>query len=496
MNNRLHILSDTKAGFFTCLFLSLFLPRVAASQDWEFDLTSKKAYALTLDLQAEKALQLLQNPRNAQQFYVISLAQALDLFVSEDGKKYEHYRESYEKRIDEKLSPAAAEDLFLHAEMRLQWAFIHFKFGHELDAVWNLRQACLLAGDCRKRFPDFKPIKKTSGLLNVIIGSVPEKHHWLLGLLGIEGSVTDGLNDLNSLISTENPFSLEATLIYSMIHGYILQDTRTALDTFKSLQKQYPENRLVYFLGAAASIKNSQSEEAIALLERLEEIDTLAAMPYSYYLKGEAYLHRGDYLKSIMAYQWFIDHYKGQNYLKDAHYKMGICYLLNGDTNKAKSIFDNALTIGKETSEADKHAARNMGETKLPHIGLTKIRYHTDGGYYDKASQSIEEIKVSDLPERSQQVEYYYRKARLAHKTYRLQEATSLYLKVIAMSDEMPLYFAPNSCLQLGYLYLQEGNFLNAQQYFKKATQYPHHPYKNSIDIKARSALSQLKSRK
>ena len=33
-------------------------------------------------------------------------------------------------------------------------------------------------------------INKTSGLLEVIIGSVPEKYNWVLSLLNIEGSTS------------------------------------------------------------------------------------------------------------------------------------------------------------------------------------------------------------------------------------------------------------------------------------------------------------------
>ena len=57
-------------------------------------------------------------------------------------------------------------------------------------------------------------------------------------------------------------------------------------------------------------------------------------------------------------------------------------------------------------------------------------------------------------------------------------------------------YYAPNACLQLGYLARQRDDVTEARRWFEKALSYKKHEYKNSIDSKARSALAQLKARK
>lgn len=467
-------------------------------ETWTFDDNTQQAYNLVLELRIDEALQRLPEPRTAQENYVVSLAQALELILTEDAEKYEAYNTEYENRLGKRSKSALQDDLFLQAEIRLQWAFVYIKFGHEIDAAWNLRQAYLNVQDCRNKFPSFTPLNKTSGVLEILIGSVPEKYNWVLGLMGMQGSIEKGIKEIESLRKEENTFKREADLLYAIIQGYVFQDTDQAVNEIKSIQSQYPENRLVNFIAASMLIKNAQSEDALNVLLKLEETNGGIPLTFAYYLKGEVYLHKAEYLNSITSFRWFINNYKGQNCVKDAWYKIGLCYWLNGNSNDAGEIFKQAKTLGKEDAEADKYAARCLADNELPNIALSKVRYHTDGGYYDLARMEINAIGSDDLPTKRDQIEYVYRKARLAHKTGDFDQAKNFYKETITLSGEAPWYFAPNASLQLGYLTLADGDTTAARGYFEQAKDYPRHEYKNSIDSKAKTALAQLpvKSRK
>lgn len=476
-----------------CLFLFTFLPLSNAfSQNWVLDAPTKKAYDLVLNLHPAEALALIPEPKTAQEIYVTSLAKTIELLLTEDRDLYAQYGDHHEDVQGKRSKSSLAEDLFLQAEIRLQWTFNYLKFGHEIDAAWSLRQAYLNMEDCRTKFPDFLPIKKTAGLLHIIIGSVPEKYNWVLGLLDMKGEVDMGLSELQSVRETDNVFALEADLLYVLAQGFILQETDAAMTEMRNLLKRYPESRLVNYLGAAIAIKNSQSEEAITLLHKLETLEKETPFAYAYYLKGEAYLNKGDYTNSIAAYRFFINHYAGQNYIKDAHYKIGLCYLLNGNESDALTLFKTAKSKGIEETEADKYAARSLSEDELPNITLSKIRYLTDGGYYTKAQQVLDSIRSPEIPTKRDHVEYYYRKARLAHKKNELEVAEKNYLEAIKTNESSPWYFAPNACLQLGYIYMDRKNYTLARDYFENARAYKKHEYKNSIDGKAKAALDHL----
>ncbi len=445
-----------------------------------------------LNLQTDEVHALIPNPQTAQEHYVTALAEALELLISEDQEKYTEYEDRFEKRLDRKTKLNSPEDIFLQAEIRMQWAFVYFKFGHEFDAALNLRQAYLTSEEIKKRFPRFQAIRKTSAVLEIIIGSVPEKYDWVLSLLNIQGSVESGLSDLDKIRSSENPLNMESDLLYALIQGFVLQQHDQSIRVMDNIIASHPKNKLGLFLGSALSIKNAQSEKALALLHRLEEQQTGLPVYYADYLKGEVYLHKAEYLNAVSAYRSFINHYKGQNHVKDAHYKIGLCYWLNGNANDAQAVFKVARNSGRETMEADRYAARSLAEAEMPHPKLTRARYFTDGGYYENAAEILDSISPSEIPTTRDQVEYYYRKARLAHKTNKLADAKALYTKTIELNGPLAWYFAPNASLQLGYISLGESDTAVAREYFQRSLSYKKHEYKNSIDAKAKSALAQL----
>jgi tetratricopeptide (TPR) repeat protein len=157
------------------------------------------------------------------------------------------------------------------------------------------------------------------------------------------------------------------------------------------------------------------------------------------------------------------------------------------------TYFEEATKKGKVATEADKHAARALTDNPMPNMKLAKVRYSTDGGYYDTAIRLLRSIRTEDIPTPRETTEFNYRYARLYHKLSDLEKAKSYYLKTITLTGQESWYFAPNSCLQLGYIYVSENNTAEARNYFNKALSYKKHEYKNSIDSKAKSALVQLK---
>jgi tetratricopeptide (TPR) repeat protein len=275
------------------------------------------------------------------------------------------------------------------------------------------------------------------------------------------------------------------------VQGFVLQQPEPAFNEVKQILVHQKGNRLALFLSASLALKNSQNEAALQMLQNLSESSVGIPLYYADYLKGEAYLRKGDYLNSITSFRWFISHQTGQNYIKDAYYKVGLCYWLNGNENDALAVFQEARNKGKETTEADKSAAQNLSEKHPPNIKLSKIRYLTDGGYYHEAEKILAGITSMDLLEKKDQVEYYYRKARLAHRMNK-PDAAELYQLTISMTGQEHWYFAPNACLQLGYIYQSQDKIKEAEEYFQRALAYRRHEYKNSIDSKARSALAQL----
>lgn len=478
-----------KASRMVCLFL--FVSGHLAAQGLTFDATQQRAYELALSLHPAEALQLVGEENSIQSVYIASLAETIELLVTEDYAKFSSYEERFLKRLDRNVKSTPRDFQFLQAELRLHWSFVYLKFGHELDAALQLRDSYKIAESCRQKFPDYLPILRTAGILEIIVGSIPEKYGWVLSLLNMSGSVPGGLADLETIGSSQSVLATEAKLLHALVQGFMLEDGGPALAEMKSLLEEHKGNPLMLFLTASLAIKHSESALALEMLKSLSDSTSGVPLYYADYLKGEAYLHKGDYLNSIISYRWFINHQTGQNYIKDAYFKIGLCYWLNGNENDALEIFKEARNKGKEATEADKSAARALSEPNPPNAALSRVRYYTDGGYYKEAEKAISSLSEKDFTNKKDVTEYYYRKARLAHKMNK-PEAVDLYKKTIEMTGMESWYFAPNACLQLGYIYQSRNDLPRAADYFERALSYKRHEYKNSIDSKARSALAQI----
>ncbi len=458
----------------------------------------QSAYRKALNLQLDEARLAVHQRNDPEAIYLASLSDALELLITEEDALFDRYESNYENRLHflSKASPKTPETLFTIAELRLQWAFIYLKFGQEFDAAWNIRQSYSLVQDCKNKYPRFLPVKKTAGLLNVMLGSVPDKYEWVLNLLAMRGSVEKGVQELTSLQANTNPvLAMEASLILYLAQGLILQKPQPALAALA----QWPDEKhtkLSLFLSGVLAIKNAESEKALEFLNAITSMTEGLKITYADYLLGEVYLHKGEYQSALAAYQNFLKLYSGENFLKDTYYKIAICHWLAGDERTAWEFIKEGRTSGREYAEADRHAARELSAKELPNPLLVKIRYATDGGYYNTAEQLIDATNPEELPTEKEQTEFIYRKARLYNKVNRIEECRQLYLKTISMNKDNPWYYAPNACLQLGYLYRDEGDDKQATVYFKKALSYTRHEYKNSIDSKAKSALDQLRKEK
>ena len=478
-----------KAAIMVCLVL--FIAHTISAQNFAFNEEEKIAYRKAWNLQPSSSSAPIESAGlRPQTVYIQSLSETLQLIISEDQKQFDEYENRFQRRL-EIFTGKNADEKLLRGELNLHWAFVHLKFGHELDGAIHLRRAYHAITELKEQFPSFQPALKASGLLNVMIGSVPEKYNWILDLFNMDGSVQQGLSELNEISAADHPMAYEAKLWHAFIHGFVLQDPAGGLSVLNALVSDLSSEPLVLFLTANLYIKNGESERALHYLNQVDSVRGLP-IPYCNYLKGEIHLHKGAYADAIRYYQKFLGEFSGTNYVKDSYYKIALSHWLSGKKSEAISYLEKARKEGKDQTEADKHAARNLDNLDLSTVTLTRARFYTDGGYYNEAEKILNEIDEQSLAIKRHQVEYLYRKARLAHKKLDLQKAKTLYKNTITRSGEEPWYFAPNSCLQLAYIYQSEQNANEARKYFEAALKYKKHEYKNSIDSKARSGLAHL----
>lgn len=199
----------------------------SAKADYYFNNNLTKSYELLFKLKTPIARQLIkkeidQSPNNGIGYYLLNYTDVVECIITGEKYRYELLLEAYEKRIDkiEKLSPTSPYHLFVISEMKLQMAFTRLYFEDKTSAFWLMRSAYKLSKENIDKYPGFKPSRKTLGILEILIGSVPQEYQWITNISGFKGTTDHGIKILDNVIEKDTTFNKEAQLIkwLSLIH--------------------------------------------------------------------------------------------------------------------------------------------------------------------------------------------------------------------------------------------------------------------------------------
>ena len=475
---------------FLCLYFSIL---VSASFAKEYD-SLRAPYQAFLNANLDKTLDLLENQDlNYLDYYLKSLTVSASLFLQFNEDLYKENRKSEDELIDalDQFSFSDAELNFIKSEIKLQWALLKLKNGDEFAAFWSLKQAYSLSKENVKKHPDFIPSYKTLGLLHVMYGAVPDRYDWILSLFGLEGDIEKGLSELEIVQGQSDFLALESSIVTSLLQAYLLNDPASGVILLQE-HTNWGSNLMVDYAWVLLLMKNHDGKGADAIMEHaLQRYSIPIAIPHFYYLLGELKLQRGEYDKALEYYQTFLSMHKGDNQVKDAYYKSGVCNLMLQQEDHASINFEKAKSLGKAKNEADKHAQMALESENKPNVELLKLRYATDGGFYEQAKQVAAEIDTTDFSKHDQ-VEFLYRQARLFHHSQDTALALRMYDQTIKQQKEKTWYFAPNAALQASLIYAKQQEFEKARTTLAIIDQYSGYPYQSSIRQKAKTARKKL----
>ncbi|MGB0524473.1 MAG: hypothetical protein ACPGJS_15990 [Flammeovirgaceae bacterium] len=435
---------------------------------------------------------------NGINIYIQNCEDMVRLLISEDRDLFDKLSDNEQQRLKElnKLDKNSPYYNFLRAEIKMQWAMVKLKFGKEFAAITSGLNAYKLLKKNEENFPDFLPHRKTLGAAKVLLGALPAKHRRYTSLVGLKGDVPEGLADIQSLIDSDSPFALEAKMAYFWLQTYVLGESKQAFENMQKLIKEHPDNLLLHISAAIIARNAGQSRAGYELLKRCPAGNDYVALHFLEYVKAELALQMGNYYASIAHGKAFIKNYKGESYIKSSYYRLFLAYWFLEDS-RAYSYLEKVKTAGKNLVIPDEYAEK-FAQKELPNRIITQARIFTDGGELAKASKLLNQLDPEQLPRKRDQLEYYYRKARLLHKKEQWYEAVLVYKQALSQTrKDSPYYFGANTALQLGYIYRDQfSDNKSAMYYFNLAMEFEEHEYKGGIDNKAKAALNRLRKKK
>ncbi|NML64099.1 DUF3808 domain-containing protein [Hymenobacter sp. RP-2-7] len=459
----------------------------------------RRAYAEVLRLRPGPARQLLAaEPATAPgTLLVADCADFVELLVTQDASRYEATLGAQEARLAvlDRAPPGPLRD-YAQAEIQAHEAVAQLTFGHEVRGAWNLRQAVGRLAAVVARYPAFLPARKTLGLCQFGIGSLPSGYHWFLRLLGLGGSVEEGLRNLRLAATQPNDFQMESEILQALVGEAYYKRGPEALALAERLRAEQPDNLLFSYLVITLNKRQHHGDAALAAYRARPTGPGYVPLAYLHHLAGDLLLYRGDYAASEAENEQFLREYRGQHYRKDAAFKLYLAAWLGAEPLATLDRYRQQINqAGPLVVEEDVYAQRFYHDAQALNPQLTRARLLTDGGYYSLALSILQQFKLTAATPVRDRLEAPYRRARVWQGLGRPDSAQADYQRTLrraATLGEPPYYFAPQAALQLGYLAQAAGQKAAAQAYFEQAMAYPKHEYKNSTDQKAKLALRQL----
>lgn len=487
--------------FFLSSFLLLALS-LQSKANFDFNNNCIKAYQAIFDLRLGDAKTLIQlekrqNPNNGITILLENYIDYFTILASENKADYERLKGLKSSRLSalEKQNKNSPYYLFAQAEIHLQWGMLKSRFQDYFSSGIDIKRADNLLSDNAAKYPSFLPNKKSSGLIDVIFGSIPSNLKGLFSTLGIKGNASAGIRTLESMISTlpKSGYSfykdevvfflcyIETDLLHNKANYNKIMDLTATMDN-TSLLKSY--------LQGYVSARNAHNDSAISYLLKRPKGDDYINFPTLNYHLGNAKLNRMDNDANVYLVS-FLKEYKGINYVKDAYLKLAYYFYLRGDINKYNTFIKMVKSQGNLYDEKDKQALKEANDA-APNMDLLKARLYFDGGYYSKALAELSGKDAGDFKLKRDQIEFYYRLGRIYDESGRDSDAVSQYQKAISSGKLTSYYYAANAALSIGNIYEKKNDKAKAAAYFKEAIAMKNHEYENSIETKAKDGLKRI----
>ncbi|RZK55262.1 MAG: hypothetical protein EOO59_10730, partial [Hymenobacter sp.] len=399
---------------------------------------ARRAYAELLKLKVTTCRQLLSNeaPKAPGTLLVADCADFVELIISQDAGRYDATLAAQEARLTTlEKQPASALRDYAQAEISLHQALTEIGFHHEVRGAWHLRRTAGLMQAVAERYPAFLPARKTLGLCQFGIGSLPEGYHWFLRLLGLRGSVEEGLRNLGLAAAQPNDFQTESQILLALIRESYYKQGTESLAVANRLAREQPDNLLFSYLVISLYKRQHRGEEALAAYQARPTGPAYFPIGFVHHLAGDLLLYHGDYAASQVENEQFLREYRGDYYRKDAAFKLYLAAWLGGAPAATQARYRQQINLaGPLTIEEDIYAQRFYHDAQLLNPVLTRARLQTDGGYYAQALSTLQQFRLTAATPARDQLEAPYRRARVWQGLGRLDSARADYERTLRRS--------------------------------------------------------------
>ncbi|MBN9299261.1 MAG: hypothetical protein J0I41_19830 [Filimonas sp.] len=486
------------------VLLGCFSNLCKAEKVYDFTPTCKKAYEEITCLKIKNGEELIkqarqENPDNLIPDFLSSYVDFFVLFLNEDPDEYKDRKPHFDDYLTALADGPESSPFnkYCRAVVSVHKAAVAIKFGERWSAGWDFKKGFGLIKDNKKSFPDFAPNDLIYGPLQVAAGTIPNGYKWLTNLMGMKGSIKEGMINVRKFLNSNDPwaklFYNEGVFYYLYLLSIIENEPDQALQYIRDKKLDVVNNQLFTYVTANLSINNKQTEYGKnVILNRNQSADYLSTTVWDFEL-GYAKLRHLEMQDATKYFENFLRSFKGRFYVKDGYEKLSWCYYLLGNMTAAENARQAAIKKGATDTDADKKAMKDAKSGVWPNQILLKARLLSDGGY-DKEALVLLDGKNSDsFSKPEDKLEFAYRVARIYDGLGKDSAAIQAYLAAIKLGEKRTEYFAARAALQIGNIYEKQGKKALAIAFYQQCLDMDDHEYKDSLDQKAKAGIGRCK---
>lgn len=460
-----------------------------------------KAYQACSRFQINQAEHFIQiekkiNPSNGFIFLIANYCDFLKVFIEDDPVEYRKALARRSQRIKnlEIYDRSSPYYRYCLAEIYLQWSFLRFQQGEFLKAANDLQKANSLLTDNNQLHPDFILNKKGLAIVHILAGSIPDNLQWIANIAGIHGNASQGEREINEVITfcRKSPsirFLLPEMLFFKQMLKINIKDQSLLQPISLSVDSVYKNEPIIQYIDILLAQKSQHASDVIKRIEKFPSQDNGISFCYLYYLKAEALMNLNKPKEN--GFQRFLNCSKGKHFKHAAIRRIAWQFLLDGNTVEYQNNMRSIIALGDAKSEEDKQALIEAKSKQIPDTNLLRARLLFDGGAFNQSlnrllTLSVKNKNLAFISERA------YRIGRSYQKLNKNDEAISWFNIAISSGANLQEYFAASAAYNAGKIFLAQGKLQDAEMMFVRVSKFPNHPYKNSLDAKAKTALKKL----
>ncbi|MDB5011816.1 MAG: hypothetical protein JWQ25_18, partial [Daejeonella sp.] len=354
------------------LVLGLFLISGTAKANFDFNPNCIKAYQHILGLRLNTAKGLLANekkinPDNSIPYLLDNYVDFFTIFTSESRSDFERLKNNKAFRIsrlerEDKNSPYY---LFALSEINLQWAITRVRFQEQFTSGLEINRAYKMLQENDKKYPSFILNQKNLGMINALLGALPEGLKKTISAFGIRGNTQKGIRMLEGLVknlpnSNYDFYYDEVVFLLSFVKLDIVNDSDAYKSILENTNRIDTSSLLRTYIRSYAGMKLSHNEDAISSLNKRPRGAQYQPYPYLDYLLGMAKM-RSLSQDAIIPFNYYLKNYNGINLEKDTYLSLAFLCLLRDDTSGYQDNIQQVKVKGYSYHDKDKQALKEAG---------------------------------------------------------------------------------------------------------------------------------------